>query len=128
MNLSAASEYGTAGDHHASQISYRGVALLSMRQSRIVIGDAVTGGDGTVEGGGVRGARWRIMHHDVASVNIKLALMLSSKIQQPRNLAPGWPAQISQMVLQLASGGNNRPAQTDPGASITLVSHLTKLV
>ena len=47
MNLSPASEYVLQGiTTFTDKLS--GVALLSIRQSRIVIGDAVTGKDGTV--------------------------------------------------------------------------------
>ena len=52
MNLSPASEYVLqAITTFTDKLS--GVALLSIRQSRIVIGDAVTGKDGTVEGRGL---------------------------------------------------------------------------
>ena len=77
MNLSPASEYVLqAITTFTDKLS--GVALLSMRQNRIVIGDAVTGKDGTVEGHGVGR---RLADHDAVSANIKLSLMLSSKIQ-----------------------------------------------
>ena len=61
MNLSPASEYVLQGiTTFIDKVS--GVALLSVRQSRIVIGDAVTGADGTVEGRGVvERAGWRVM-------------------------------------------------------------------
>ena len=51
---------------------------------------------------------FKLMWHHLNQHQIDIYVIIVAKIQQPRNLAQkarGWPAQISQVALQAASGG-----------------------